>query len=319
MRLIAQKIAVAITTVAVGLGLTACGGGSSVAAPTEAHGGLLPARFDAYATGSVAGDIRNADVYGITFTPLRAYRLTVDKRISYLSADPERVVVAAADQGVDLLGQLGLHGQIVEIPGFGRPHAFGPELQHDGTVRFSDDEGSGPKDGRYLSWDPATSKTRVLHRESSQVFGGTHAGPGGQFVYTYGARTETGIDRVVVVSKGRAKSFDTAESTGGSSWGARFISVRVLEPTGGFGPATGLLLLDPGTGKRVEVPGWSPIAWSPDGNRLLVQRTGGAADAPSELAVLDPENPTAPRSLGTVPYLTLYQGSWIHDEAPAGS
>jgi hypothetical protein len=79
----------------------------------------------------------------------------------------------------------------------------------------------------------------------------------------------------------------------------------------------GLVLLDPKNGKQTRVDGWSPITWSPDGTKLLVERTGAAAGVPSELAVLDPADPTHPHSIGTIPHLTMYGGSWLRGW-PAG-
>lgn len=303
--------------VACAVALTACGGGdgTTVAGPIEAHGGIHPAQFDVYAIGSTLDDPRNADVYGITLNPLRAYRVTTQKRISYVSANADMVVVAAADQGVDMLGRLDPDGQILDIPGLGRPHAFSPAIQPDGTIRYDDAEGEGAKNARYLSWNPGTKKSRVLFREASSVLSSVVAGPGGAFAYTESIRDA--INKLVVVREsGKARSFATADTTGFNYWGKTLIAVMVLPPNDGFAPAIATILIDPASDRTTEVPGWSPIAWSPDGTRLLVQRTGGGAGAPSELALLDPDNPTAPRSLGTIPHLTVYQGSWIRGDGP---
>lgn len=132
----------AALVLALALGASACGGGAgpegTESGPVAAADAPGPHSFEVYAIGSDAGNVLFADVYGITLNPLRAYRITTDKRISALSADPDTVVVAAADEQIDKLAMVAEGGNLAPVPGLGRPHAFSPEIQPDGRIRHED-------------------------------------------------------------------------------------------------------------------------------------------------------------------------------------
>jgi len=292
--------------------LTACGGGSHPTA-TETPPPPLD-RFDAILMGNAQDDNGHADLYGFTFHPLRAYRLTTGKNIDDFSVSGTTVLVAAADEQVDKLGQLGPGGQILPIPGIGRPHAFGPEIRPNGSIRYEDDKGSGKNDERFVEFNPRTGKTTVLYTGDGNEVGAFTTGPAGRLFYYNQGRTTHG--QVVVIGPGKSThTYRIATNIGTPAVGKRLIAVAV-DAVDQLYTATGVVLLDPATGKQTPVDGWSPVAWSPDGTKLLVERTGAAAKAPSELGLLDPADPTHPRPIGTIPHLSIYQGSWLRG-APA--
>jgi len=272
--------------------------------------------FDAYAVGSEAGQPSNSDVYAFRFNPLRVYRITKDKRVSTMSAKEGQIVVAAADDQVDQLGRVLPDGSIAPVDGLGRPHAFNPELLPDGTVRFEDNNGGGANDSRYLQWDPRTGRQTVLAQAPTTDYIGFGAGPEGRFYHVF---EDASDDRGIKILGGdRDRAYPLPAGAGFTAWGTEFIAVGLRKETGASViPAVGTLLLDPDTGKTIRIDDWSPIAWSPDGTKLFVQRTGTAAGAPSELGVLEAADPQAVRSVGTIPYLEIYGGSWVRGEPTA--
>jgi len=291
------------------LTLAGCDSGADASATPSAATPATPAQFDAIVLGSERDRAGDSDLYGLTFHPLRTFRLTTGKRVDDFSALADRIVVSAADQQVDKLGELAPGGQITDVPGLGRPHAFGPELRPGGVVRYEDNEGGGTADERFVEWDPRTGKTSVLSAGPSSVFGAARTGPEGTLFYYDQGRATHG--RVVVTRPDKSvHPYRVAPDIGNPAVGPKLIAVTVDDSVR-FDTATGLVLLDPMTGRQIPVPGWSPIAWSPDGARLLVEHTDGATNAASELALLDPGDPAHPRPIGTVPHLTMYQGSWL--------
>lgn len=265
--------------------------------------------FDIYLIGSADGNVLFADVYGVVLEPFRSYRLTADKRISAISANRKTVALAAGDEQIDKLGMLVAGGEIAPIPGLGRPHAFSPEFQPDGTLRFSD---LGPGEeivNRYVSYDLETQKTTVLFKSKDEIEIDSAATGGGFFVVD---RTQGRDSRLVLTSfKGAARPFSIAPSIGGAISGKRLVAVPVYSSADPDDPATDTAVLNPKNDSVETIKGWAPLGWAPDGTRLLVVRTGMPALLDSELAVIDPANPDQPQILGTIPGLTVYGASWV--------
>ncbi len=306
---------------ALALGASACGVGGSPggteSVPVAAADAPALQSFDIYAIGSDAGNVLFADVYGITLNPLRAHRITTGERISALSADPDTVVVAAADEQIDKLAMVAEGGNLVPVPGLGRPHAFSPEIQPDGTIRYED---GGPEDdekilARYLSYDPASRRTKVLYKTSDDTFNVGSAVPGGRFLQV--VHNESGNDRLIFVGRdGSRRSYTIAPRITGPQVGRKLVAIGVFSSPDVDAPKTDTVLLDLKSGSKQTVEGWAPLAWSPDGTRLLVVRTADTALPDAELAVLDPARPDSPQSLGTIPNLTLFSGSWVRPKVP---
>lgn len=94
------------------ISMSACGGGGAAPPAAEAP----PSIFDAYVMANDQGNILQSDLYGITFNPLRAFRITTNKRISSMSASVDKVVVAAGDEQIDQLGEVTPVGGIRRLP-----------------------------------------------------------------------------------------------------------------------------------------------------------------------------------------------------------
>lgn len=294
-------LALSLATAACGENADA-GGGPAVDAP-PLHS------FDVYAIGSADGNILEADLYGISLNPLRAHRVTEGKRISWISADSDTVVVAAGDQQIDKLGYIQEDGQIGPIPGLGRPAAYSPVIQPDGTIRYEDD---GPGDDvitRYMSYDPDTSRTTVLFRTTRDMnLVGTS--PEGRFLEVI--HNDAGPDAVALVSKsGDRRVFTVGKRIEGPIPGKDLIAIGSLGSPDPNAPATATIILDPTNGKTRSVDGWAPLTWTPDGTKLLVVRAGETRLPDAELAVLDPAEANNPQILGTIPGLTFFQADWV--------
>ncbi|WP_344607152.1 hypothetical protein [Sporichthya brevicatena] len=292
------------------IALSGCGGDNQETGATAAGDARPPLHgFDIYAVGSADGNIVQADVYGITLSPLRAHRLTSARRISWLSADRGVVVVAAGDEQIDKLALLGVDGVLAPIPGLGRPAGYAPQVQPDGRIQFQDDGAGDEVLYRYVSFDPNSGKTSVLYR-SSKPFQIVAAGPKGTFVEVL--RDPEGVDRVALLSpSGRRQAFPIAERIGSPKLGKAFIATGVYGSTAPGAPASSLVLLDLGSEKTEVIDGWAPLTWTPDGTKLLVVRAGEARLPDAELAVLDPKDPKNPQVLGTIPGLTFFQADWV--------
>lgn len=289
-------------------GATACGQDGAPDEELAADATSLH-RFDIYAIGAADGNILEADLYGISLGPLRAHRVTTGKRISWISASDEALVVAAGDQQIDKLGYVLENGQIGPIPGLGRPAGYSPTIQPDGTIRYEDD---GPGDTvitRYVSYDPKTSKTTVLLRTKKDMnLVGTS--PEGRFLEV--VHDDTGPDLVALVSKaGDRRVFTVGERIEGPIPGKRLIAIGSLGSSDPYAPATATIILDPRNGGTKSIEGWAPLSWTPDGTKLLVVRAGETRLPDAELAVLDPADPTKPEILGTIPGLTFFQADWV--------
>lgn len=298
-----------LIAVALAVALSSCGGEDSAApASAQIDTDAPPLHsFDIYALGSEAGNELSADVYGISLNPLRSYRLTADKRVSWLSASADAIAVSAADEQIDKLAFLSDGGQMVPWPGLGRPHAFAPEIQADGTIRYQDSGLGEAIISRYMSYDPDSERSRVLYRDEADIEIAAK-GPGETFLVV--DHDLKRIDRVLVRNRdGKQTAYPVAEAIGSPEFGKSFISVPVYGASDPDAPANGVGLINVKTGEVRVVEGWAELGWTPDRTKILVGR--GGPDS-TELAVLDPNLPDQePEILGTVPIKELYMASWV--------
>jgi hypothetical protein len=316
MRLLGRRLVGTAVLAALLLAVVGCGGDSDDgAAPVAQIDADAPplSTFDVYAVGSTDGNVLFSDLYGIALNPLRAYRLSADKRVSWITANASAVAVAAADEQVDKLGLVQPGGGIAEIPGLGRPHAYSPEFQPDGTMRYEDLGTGDAIVHRYMSYDPETQKTTVLFKTKDDTASIAAAGPDGGFLSVVQAPNRD--DQILVMDfDGKKRAITIAPQIGSPVSGKGFIVSSVYRH-GPDVPATDTAVVNPRTGKVRLIEGWAMLGISPDRTRFLaVRHSGGDA----ELAVVDPANPGQPEILGTIPGLTLFMASWVDRSASAG-
>lgn len=310
MKTLKTAVVSVLVLLALTTGLGACGGGSDTGAPAAMSSEAQRLQnFEVYAIASAEGNELQADVYGLTLNPLRAFRLTTDKRVSWLSADENTVVVAAADEQIDKLGYLLEGGSIGPLADLGRLVAYSPEIQSDGTIRYQDDGAGDASINRYMAYDPEAGRTRVLYRTTKDL-NVVAAMPGGKFLEVI--HRDSAVDQVAVVSlQGGRRIFPVADRIASPIAGKTLVAVAAFTAADVNLPADATVILDPRTGRVRTVEGWAPLTWTPDGTKLLVVRAGETRRPDAELAVLDPGSPDRPEILGTIPGLTFFQADWV--------
>jgi hypothetical protein len=222
---------------------------------------------------AVAGERSlDAGLYEIRFGPLRLERLTKTSRVGAVDACPGQVVVAAAQQEVgfsDTLQTLRAE-QLVPFEGLGDAKGSTPALASDCRMAYKAVDRTDPAAlvMRLHLWDPGSQTDTVLH-SAAQILG-MDTGPDGQLAAVEGAPGNPGqpipSTAIVIVSADQSvRSIPApAADLGVLRWGA---SSRLAF---GRNDAKTVLFLNPETGERSELPGWRPLAWSPDGSELLV-------------------------------------------------
>ncbi len=314
MRLLGLRLGGTVLLAAVFLASAGCGDESDDEAAVARIAADAPplSAFDIYAVGSGDGNVLFSDVYGITLNPLRAYRLTADKRVSWITANAGTVAVAAGDEQIDKLGLVQSDGVIAEIPGLGRPHAFSPEFQPDGTLRYEDLGTGDTIVHRYMSYDPKSTKSTVLFETRDDTASIAAAGPGGGFLSV--VQTENRDDQILLMDfDGKRRAITVAPQIGSPVAGKGFV-VSPVYRAGSDVPASDTAVVNPRTGKVRMIEGWAVLGVTPDRTKFLAVRHLGS-DA--ELGVVDPTNPDTPQILGTIPRLTLYMASWVERAQPS--
>jgi hypothetical protein len=148
-----------VAAIVTGLGLVIVAGCSGSGARDAAVAPAVTAMardllsYDAFVLGSADNNPLSSDIYGIRFTPLTIDRITTNKRVSSLGADANHLLVAAGDEDIDKLAEVTGSGELLPIPGLGRPHAFSPALRAE-VMYFDDSEGDRASGiNRYFAWD----------------------------------------------------------------------------------------------------------------------------------------------------------------------
>lgn len=300
------RLAVAALAAALVPGLAACGDGGASAAETVAP----LSSFDVVVVASDTNDPLTADLYGIRLAPLSAVRITRDKRVSTVDAAAGRVVVAAADGRVDQLAVVGADGTLEPIPGLGRPFAYNPSFVDGRTLMFDDVliPEREVQVNRTVVWDETTQARSVLFQTRDNLIGST-PGPDGQVALIRSRKKGESI--VIRAASGSTTEIPIEGDIGRLDWGPRYIAVGLnnTERSKHADPSAALILLDPLEGRQLQLGASQPIAWTPDGTKLLVRQTGDPEG--SQLAFFDPAAPDALQRLGGIAGLVIYSGAWV--------
>ncbi|MGQ0463827.1 MAG: hypothetical protein ACT4QG_00760 [Sporichthyaceae bacterium] len=316
----AGRLAAAATALTLGL-LSGCGGGPGAA--TAAQTPPLPAArdlasYDAYVVASAENNHLFGDVYAIRFQPFAIDRITTGKRISSLGADGRDVLVAAGDANIDRLAVVGGTGDLLPVPGLDRPHAFQPTVVN-GVMYYTDtDEVDRKDENRYFAYDLRKQTKTLLFRTEKTEFGLTPTHNGRLLTTT---SSEDGPIKVVIRGKAgkKLRSFELGPDAGGGEFGRDWFAYTLVgADERGEDKVVGSALLDFDTGKIKRLPGVQPVAWSPDGTRLLAKRIGSAPEgSPTDtaLVLLDPAKPDTPVDVHIVPGLAIYFGTWVRGDA----
>ena len=260
-----------------------------------------------------------SDLYDVQFTPLRLYQLTTTGRTFGLSGCPSTLVVTVAgkEEGFrDTLRRFDASGATA-IDGLADASGALPALSPDCRMVFTRfDRSTNPPTSHLVRYDPATGATTDLYADTP---GRSHIGipdwgPGGRVAVVEGtadstgsAATATGI--VIISPDGSKRTIPAPVSQFGTiQWGAsKWIAVA--------DEGKGIVFLDPDSGTRTDLPGWVPLAWSPDGQRLIVadaahRKTLGVVDTTADLRSV--------RTVGSVSKAAVFDLVWLPPDATAG-
>lgn len=259
-----------------------------------------------------------ADLYNLRFVPgLVMFSLTSDHRTFGVDGCPEALTVGVAGPEVNFQDALRrFDGATSPIDGLGDGvgalAAVGPDCR---TVFLRLDRSTNPPTNHLMLFEPAGRTLREIYTPGvGKVLGVSDWGPTGQVAVFEGTApadgqptVTTGI--VVIGADGSKRTIPPPVSAFGTlQWGtSRWIAVSD-EARG----AT--VFLDPDSGARAELPGWTPLAWSPDGHRLMV------TDAPERktLALVDDSDLGAARVVGRARKVSFVDLVWLTHDATAG-
>ena len=247
----------------------------------------------------VRGESPNDDqLYELRLSPPELRLLSPTKRVSSVGACDRQVVVAAAQEEVGFADHLQLlEGEkLVPLDGIGPVAALGPAVAPDCRVAYTQVDRSGPVLVAELkTWDPQRGVGKTLYRvqPGDGLLLGTTWGPNGEVATlrlgpdpdaASGAPAGKGRPPAIIVVRPDGSSSEVDPGTPdpvGLTWGKTAMAI-------GDGEAR-TILLDPANGKRSTVEGWRPLAWSPEGDVLLVKDSASG----SKLGVVDLANPSS--------------------------
>jgi hypothetical protein len=245
-----------------------------------------------------------SDLYEVLFPSSRFDRLTTNARVSTLDGCRERIIVAAAQKEVgftDHLQEL-RNNELMPVEGLGLEPGSDPHAAADCRILFTRlaPGGHGSKEVRL--WDPASGSSSTVTAGATIV--GAAWGPGGRIVVLH--REPDGPELVVKQPDGnQTKITPGVADVGNVQWGqAGWMAMGVRQPEQ---PPTATLFINPSSGERSTLDGWLPLAWSPDGQQLLV------TDAPkgTTLALVELPNLAKTRNVGVSEVGTVWDAVWL--------
>lgn len=272
---------------------------------SEWNARCVPAGLSGRLVAASGQDALDAALVDVDLCPLRISPYTDATKISAVASNGTTTVLTGAAPRLDRLGALTAR-RVTDVEGLGRPRAFGPSVSADGTVYYVDPEAPpGTADGTsavrsYRQPGPATtlfSSTTVLTL-TAPLADGTLA------VVEETPAGETTAPGLIVIRGTqviRRLPLDLPSV-------AKLLSSGDLLAVGTLGKdAAQGVVIDAADGRvRARLPpGWRPLAFSPDGARLLVRRDDSA------LGVLRTSALAAPvELLGTLPTGTVWSAAW---------
>lgn len=281
--------------------------------------GRLPvlADYDAFVIGGPPDEPQSADVYGLRLDPYRLDRITRGLQVSSVAATDGVLVVAAAENGEDRLGLVNPAGELLPVPGLGRPAATSVAIV--GRTLYYADGGESKGSHRYVGFDlDRHTGTQVLR--SSDDVRGIVPMTGGRHALLRSGDDRADDEFVVRDRRGRTTPYplraDVTGMVAGDGWIAATAPAR-----NGVVTDSATLLLNLSTGRITRMPGYRAAAASPDGSELLL--VGDESDDPSveKFYVADP---TAPRRLTGLSLamdrnpLLIGGGVWFRGDVPEG-
>ena len=260
------------------------------------------------------------DLYEMDFPPehLALYQLTKTGRTFGVDGCQSSLTVDVAGQDVDFQDALrrfesGSVWVIDGAPNRGTLMSVAPDCR---VLYLRLDRGTNPPTGHLMVFDPATKQPSELHAVANpqSVLGISDWGPGGRVAVFQGTAATaghpslaTGIVLIAPDGSKRTISSPVAE-LGTLQWGAS--KWLAIGDTAGHRT----VFLDPDSGSRTELPGWFPLAWSPDGQRLLVTDTVSR----KTVALVDATALSTVQTVGHTKTVAFVDVVWLPENATAG-
>jgi hypothetical protein len=269
---------------------------------------------------SAAGETSSlADLYDGRFASghLLLYRLTTTQRIGGLGGCPSTLTVTNADRTVGFTDTLQTFsaGAFSPIPDLANPKGSAPAVDSACRLIFDRfDHGTDPPSDHLILLDPTQKTNREIYAPAEgKVLGTADWGPGGRIAVFEGtAATEghpTVATSIVVIEADGAKRLlpPPVDGFGTLQWGAsKWIAVsdEANRKT---------VFLDPDSPNRAELAGWFPLAWSPDGQRLMVTD----AATRKTLALVEASDLGKARVVGRAKKAAFFDLVWLPETATA--
>jgi len=261
-----------------------------------------------------------ADLYEMEFPPdhLALYQLTRTGRTFGVDGCESSLTVDVAGQDVDFQDALrhfdsGSPSVIDGLADRGALMSVGPDCR---ILYLRLDRGTNPPTDHLMVFDPATRQTKEIHAAPNPqtALGIADWGPGGRVAVFQGTAASAGHPTVatgiVLISPDGSKRTITSPVTefGTLQWGTS----KWLALGDEAGHKT--IFLDPDSGTRSELADWFPLAWSPDGQRLLVD------DAPTRKTVglVDTGDLHTVQTVGHTKQVAFVDVVWLPEAATAG-
>jgi hypothetical protein len=262
-----------------------------------------------------------SDLYEVEFPPdhLSLYQLTKTGRTFGVDGCEPSLIVDVAGKDVDFQDALRRFesGSIATIDGLGDDRGALMSVAPDCRMLYLRlDRSTNPPTGHLIVFDPGAKKAREMYaaRSPQVALGIADWGPGGRAAVFEGtAGTEghppaaTGI--VIIGADGSKRTVASPVSQLGTlQWGAsKWMAL-------GDEANHKTIFLDPDSGARAELAGWFPLAWSPDGQRLLVTD----ASARTTLGLVQVADLTMVRSVGHTKRAAFIDLLWLPENSVAG-
>lgn len=247
----------------------------------------------------------DSDLYEFDFSPPRQDRLTTKGRVSTLDGCADKVVVSAAQKEVGLTDHIQeLQGdRLAPVEGLGVQFGSDPHVSADCRILFTRIAEAGAElISEIVLFDPV-SRTSTSVAKGSTVASASW-GPNGEILLL--KREASGPVLIVMKPDGSQSAIQVDQpDVGNPQWGrSGWIATDIAQPRQ---PPTGTLFLNPATGARSVLDGWLPLAWSPNGEQLLVAE----ATKGTTLAVVDLPDLTKTRNVGVSEVGTVWDAVWL--------
>jgi hypothetical protein len=294
-----------------------CSGTKKDAVTAEPPDPALSGRF--FATAGPGES--QSDLYEALFSNGRValYQLTRTGRTFGVDGCASSLTIDVAGPDVDFQDALRRFQDrsTVQIDGLGDVRAALASVAPDCRILYQRfDRSTTPPTDHLMVFDPATKSVKELYasRNPQTALGVTDWGPDGRLALFEGtAETEghptvtTGI--VLINPDGSKRTLPPPVTAFGTlQWG----SSKLMALSDEANHKT--VFLDPDSGARIELAGWFPLTWSPDGQHLLV------TDAATRmtLGLVDAADLTQARVVGHARKAAFFNVLWLPQTATAG-